>query len=130
MNLVFDTSAFSQLDLDRRLLREASRDVYGRRLLPFAADAELRFGYKVGDREEVNLKTQQQLMDVLSIELILPDATTNDMYADLAAWARKNGISTSNNDLWIAAVAVQYGAQLLTTDLDFTALPQVRLVHL
>lgn len=128
MILVFDTSSFSQiLNGDRLLIEKASNQEFTQFLLPLAADAELRYGFRNGNREERNLISYESIKRGYNAEVIAPDQDTAIMYAELATWCAKNGISLSNNDLWIAATTVQHGGRLLTTDKDFARLPQVSL---
>ncbi len=105
-------------------MEQATADTY---LLPLAVDAELRSGYRGGNREAANLTLYTTFLREFDIRIVNPDQTTAIAYAELAAWCKSHGIATSNNDLWIAATAVQHGAQLLTLDKDFAHIPQVRL---
>lgn len=128
-SLVLDTSAFSALAEDMAdIVAIVDRTSYEVILLPLAADAELRYGYKNGTKEAQNLIRYQAVMQALDITLALPNQQTSELYAELATWTKRHGVATSNNDLWIAATAVQHGAQLLTLDKDFGRIPQVRLV--
>ncbi len=131
MVLVFDTSALSQIiDRDLALIKVASRGEYTSLVLPLATDAELRYGFKHGNREASNLLLYENIKRDYGVQLAAPDQETALHHAELATWCRKHGKNLSNNDLWIAATAVQHGGQLLTTDNDFAALPQVRLANL
>lgn len=131
MTLVFDTTAFSGiLDGDSRLIEAASSKEFDEYVLPLAADAELRYGFKNGNREALNLHAYVGIKKVYNVRVVAPDQDTSLTYAELAAWGRRHGISISNNDLWIAATCVQAGAQLLALDKDYTRLPQVSLVEL
>lgn len=129
MTLVFDTSAFSKiLDEDALLISVASSNKFTDYILPLAADAELRFGFKNGNQEKSNLMSYEPIKQLYNLRIVAPDQDTAIIYADLATWCRQNGISLSNNDLWVAATCVQVGGKLLATDHDFAHLPQVSLV--
>jgi predicted nucleic acid-binding protein len=129
MTLVFDTSALSRLlKNDDRVVRAANASLYDSKLIPLATDAEVRFGFAYGSKQNENLKNYELFKQQFQLELVVPEESTAVVYADLATWCRKNGISLSGNDLWIAATCVQSGGQLLTLDKDFTRLPQVSLV--
>ena len=129
MNLVFDTSALSALlGDDDKIIEAASESAYTSFSVPLATDAELRFGYAYGTKQAENLKIYDRFCNQFGAIIVAPDHDTAVIYADLATWCRKNGISLSNNDLWIAATTVQLGGKLLTLDKDFAHLPQVSLV--
>lgn len=127
--LVFDTSGFSALASGHTSVLAVIDDVrFERFLVPLAVDAELRFWYKHGTREADNLLLYAQLIQDLAAEIIAPDEETSKVYAELATWSVDHGAAMTANDLWVAAAAVQYGAELLTFDVDFSRLPQVRVV--
>lgn len=131
MRLVFDTSSLSKiLDRDTKLIKTLSIQEPAAYVLPLAADAELRFGFKNGNREATNLDLYEHIKRDYGLEIALPDQDTAFIYADLAAYCRRHGLNLSNNDLWIAATCVQNAGRLLTLDKDFAALPQVTLVKL
>jgi predicted nucleic acid-binding protein len=50
---------------------------------------------------------------------------TSRCYAALKCWLRSAGTPIPENDVWIAALAVEHGLPLLTGDEHFAALPQV-----
>jgi predicted nucleic acid-binding protein len=98
MTLVFDTTALSRfLNEDLAILQVVASKEYNSYAIPFATDAEIRFGFINGSRQA----------------------------DELATWARKHGIALSNNDIWIAATCSQLGGRLLTLDGDFKHLPQI-----
>jgi len=129
--LVFDTSGLSRfLDEEEPITATVIDPSWTKRLIPLSADAELRFGFKYGNRERQNQEKYDKAREFFSLRITMPDQQTAILYAELATWCRQHGKSLSDNDLWIAATAVQHGGQLLTTDKDFAALPQVRLANL
>jgi tRNA(fMet)-specific endonuclease VapC len=50
---------------------------------------------------------------------------TSPIYADLKHYLRASGRLIPENDIWIAALAVETTATLVTGDAHFEALPQV-----
>lgn len=131
MYLVFDTSALSKIiDRNSKLIKITARPEFRAFLLPLATDAELRYGFKHGSREANNLDKYENIVRDYGLQLVCPDQETALHYADLAAYCRSNGISLSNNDLWIAAATVQTGGKLLTLDRDFARLPKLSLASI
>ncbi len=131
MILVFDTSAFSAvLGRNIQVVQASSNSIFTDYVLPLAADAELRFGFQLGNREQLNLEDYHAVKQLYNLQVTPPTEDTAVAYADLATWCRKHGVSLSHNDLWIAATCIVSGGQLLTLDKDFARLPQVSLVAL
>ena len=54
-------------------------------------------------------------------EVVNPDTTTAQIYGRIKADLRYNGQMIPDNDLWIAAVALQHGPTLMTRDNHFAA---------
>jgi tRNA(fMet)-specific endonuclease VapC len=94
--------------------------------MPIITVAELRAGFLHGQKvTKYGPILDEFLSDVRTTVLQITDDTV-PIYAELYAYSRSLGKQMSNNDLWIAALCVQYGYPLLTFDKDFDALPQVR----
>lgn len=131
MNLVFDTSALSKLlAKNEEILKAASSQSWERLIIPLASDAEIRSGFNYSSKAQQNLRVYEEFVKEFAIEIAQPDQTTSIVYADLATWCRKQDVSLSQNDLWIAACAVQNTARLLTLDADFEQLPQLTTVQI
>lgn len=82
---------------------------------------ELRKGiYKVinPDRERTKIET---LME--NIVVIMPDEITADIYAQVAADLEKRGQKIPENDVWIAAMALEYDMILARGDAHFDWVP-------
>jgi predicted nucleic acid-binding protein len=56
---------------------------------------------------------------MISIEVLYPDNNTLDYYATVYSQLRKKGKPIPTNDIWIAAIAIQYDLTLLTLDDHF-----------
>jgi predicted nucleic acid-binding protein len=53
------------------------------------------------------------------VHILLPDNATTSYFVDIAVFACKKGIQLSSHDIWIAALAEQWNATLVTFDNDF-----------
>ena len=91
-------------------------------LLPNVVVAELRYGFALGSKQEQNERLLARFLASQKIKLALPDSATTDYFVTIAAHARRNGVQLSTHDLWIAALAEQWEASLVTFDNDFTYL--------
>jgi predicted nucleic acid-binding protein len=120
--ILLDTNAYSALVLGKGSIVSVLQ-MSGQLYLCPPVIAELRLGFKLGSKEEENEKKLQKFLS--SSGMLDIDLETTNIYADLAAYARKCGFSLSHNDLWIAAISKQYGARLLTYDKDFSAFTDI-----
>jgi len=98
-------------------LRRPGEELY----LPLVALGEL---YK-GVAKSIHPEHQQKLVDdfVDRVSLLYPDVSTAESYARTAAALERQGRPLPENDLWIAAVALEYDMPLATRDAHFDRLP-------
>ena len=95
--------------------------------LPCIVVGELRYGATYSARVASNLMR----IDELLTDLVVVDCTveTAAIYARLKAGLRRTGRIIPDNDIWIAAIALEHDAALVTRDAHFdaiTELPTVR----
>jgi len=91
-------------------------------LLSAVVAGELLFGFHHGSRTEPN-RAELQLFLASPHVLLLPVTwTTADRFGRLAAQLRRAGRPLPTNDLWIAAHAIESGAELLSFDDHFSAI--------
>ena len=85
--------------------------------VPVTVIGELYYGaYKSQDANKHILKMQAFLQ---TCQTIHTDTTTADIYGRIKAVLIKKGKPIPENDIWIAAVALQYSLPLFTTDNHF-----------
>jgi tRNA(fMet)-specific endonuclease VapC len=72
-------------------------------------------------------ESARQLQDVLQLlrtSKVLPcDQDTGEYYARITVALRRQGTPIPDNDVWIAAVALQYALPLVTRDAHFQRVP-------
>ena len=118
MNVALDTNAYSdflrgatsRVDVVRRATRI---------FLPLIVVGELRAGFAAGNREAENLTNLGQFLASPRVAVLFPDELTAEHYARVFLQLRKLGAAIPTNDLWIAALAVQHGVELCTSDAHF-----------
>jgi len=95
--------------------------------LPWVVLGELHFGaYRTKHREDA----LAQIRDFLRIaELLLPDENTPEHYGKVKAELAKAGRPIPENDVWIAALALQYQFPLATRDEHFTVVPHLQVLR-
>lgn len=124
MNVALDTNAYSDMmrgESSRTEIVSRATRVY----LPLIVIAELRSGFAAGEltgRNEVEL---QGFLREPQVTVLLPDEDTTHHYARLHVYLKRKGRPIPPNDLWIAAMVVQHGLVLCTSDTHFDHLPQI-----
>lgn len=118
MRVLLDTSAYSELRRGHpevAALIRASQRVY----LSSIVVGELLFGFRLGTKFQANARDLEDLLAQPRIELLSVTYTTADRFALIASSLKRRGRALSNNDIWIAAHAMESGADLLSLDADF-----------
>jgi predicted nucleic acid-binding protein len=96
--------------------------------LPFVVLAELRAGFVVGKKGPENEKFLVKFINKPRVKLLYPDEDTTFHYAHLFKQLRTQATPIPTNDIWIAALAVQYDLLLFSRDTHFNHLPQLPLL--
>lgn len=89
--------------------------------LPLVALGELYKGALKSQRPDDNLQRISELMAILAV--LNPDGGTARKYAQAAAELERRGEPIPENDLWIAAMALECDMPLATLDAHFVRVP-------
>jgi tRNA(fMet)-specific endonuclease VapC len=89
---------------------------------------ELLSGFKAGNKEKKNREELAEFLDTPRIHVYGVDENTAEFYSEVLNNLRKKGKPIPTNDIWIAAVAFQYGLPLFTKDKHFKHVPGLVLV--
>jgi tRNA(fMet)-specific endonuclease VapC len=88
--------------------------------VPSIAVGELYYGANKSDRMQENM---EQVKRLVSISIILNcDADTGYKYGAVKNQLRRDGKPVPENDIWIAALALQHDLTLATRDKHFEAI--------
>ena len=98
----------------------------GRVYVPSIVLGELYYGVQKSSRPAENAKRIDALAQ--SAAVLACDSGTATVYGELKARLRERGTPIPENDLWIAALAVQHDLTLITRDAHFDVLPVLRTV--
>lgn len=118
MKLLLDTCAYTSLMqgwpevVDR--VRRAERI-----FLSAVVAGELIFGFRNGTRYESNIRGLRAFLDNPYVEFLAVTFTTSDRFGRIAAELRRKGRPIPTNDIWIAAHAMETGAELISSDSHF-----------
>ena len=80
---------------------------------------ELLFGFRHGSRFERNKRELDAFLANPYVEFLPVTLETADRFGRVAALLRKKGRPIPTNDIWIAAHAMESGAELLSSDDHF-----------
>ena len=129
MNLLFDTNVYSELMRGResvaRLVRRSAR-LY----LSAVVAGELLYGFRYGTRFASNLEELDAFCEKPYVSLVPVTRVTADRYSRIAAELRRTGTPIPTNDIWIAAHAMETGAELVSVDLHFAQIQGLVWTHL
>jgi len=126
MRLLLDTNAYSALRRGEDSVASFVR-ASEQLLMSAIVVGELLYGFRHGSRLERNLSELRAFLQDTHVELLPVHWTTADRFGRIAADLRKLGTPIPTNDVWIAAHAMEHGADLLSFDRHFEAVPGLAL---
>ena len=83
--------------------------------------------HKYSIQIENNIKNINKLIS--TYEVLNIDSETSAIYGKVKAILRKNGTPIPENDIWIAATAIQHKLNLSTRDNHFKQIPDLNLLN-
>ena len=118
MKALLDTSAYSELKRGHsgvaELLRQSQAIVFS----PIVV-GELLYGFRRTRHSEHNLRELQEFLENPFVSLVPVTVVTADRFSRIALGLRAKGRPIPTNDIWIAAQAMETGADLLSFDQHF-----------
>ena len=93
--------------------------------IPLIVIAEQRAGFANGNQQEKNERVLTKFLNKDGVSVLCPNEQTTYFYANLYTYLRKHGTPIPTNDLWIAALVIQYNLTLYDRDSVFDNLPQL-----
>lgn len=125
--ILLDTNAYSRLiNLSDRNVLEAIEEAETVFISTIVL-GELLSGFKLGSKEKANRELLKRLLEKSTVEIVLINKETSEIYADIINILAKNGKPIPTNDVWIAASTIENGAVLVTYDTHFLIIPGLRL---
>lgn len=93
--------------------------------IPLVVLAEIKAGFLGGTERHRNEILLRKLLSKTTVGVLLPDRETAEHYARLFVQLKRAGTPVPDNDLWIAALALQHDLLLITRDRHFKNIPQL-----
>ena len=118
MKILLDTSAYVGF---KRGTEEVVDSVTGAEAVLFSPVVlgELMFGFRNGNRFKENMDELNKFLEHKVVEIIHIWKTTSDRYSRIALHLKRQGTPIPSNDIWVAAQAIEHGAELITLDKHF-----------
>jgi len=117
-NILIDTTIYSAFKRNDRETIEILKSVefIG---ISTTVLGEIYSGFKLGNKEKLNRYELELFLDTPRVHFLNLDETTAEIYAAIFKQLKTKGKPIPTNDIWIAAIAMQYGLALLTLDKHF-----------
>ncbi len=93
--------------------------------IPLVVLAELKAGIYGGAHGRRNEAILQKFLAKSTVDVLLPTRETAEQYARLFVQLKRAGTPIPDNDLWIAALALERELTLITRDRYFDRIPQL-----
>lgn len=126
--VMFDTSAYSAFMRGHPEIKQAVREADGIYLNPIVL-GELEAGFMRGSRIRKNKRELDAFMTSPRVGILPIDEATSVRYAVILDSLWRAGTPIPTNDMWIAATAMEYGLQVLTTDDHYLKVVQIVVHH-
>jgi predicted nucleic acid-binding protein len=124
MRVALDTNRIVDLfrgdaELAERL--ESCEEVW----IPLIVLGEFKAGFQAGTQRRRNELLLNKLLAKPTVGVLLLTPETAEHYARLFVQLRSAGTPVPDNDLWIAALALEHNLFLVTRDRHFARIPQL-----
>jgi tRNA(fMet)-specific endonuclease VapC len=120
VRILLDTNAYSALMRGHAEVADRVRRAEGI-ILSTVVAGELLFGFRSGRRLDANQGQFRKFLDNPYVSVLPVSLVTADRFARIGASLRAKGRPIPSNDMWIAAHALESGAELLSADEHFEA---------
>ena len=126
MNILLDTSAYSELHRGNETVLQVMRQA-ATVAVPSIVLGELYSGFKAGTKYSENSERLAKFLAKPTVRVVNVTEATALRYAEVNHYLRSKGKPIPTNDVWIAALALEHGFQLLTIDSHFHEIPMLLL---
>ena len=118
MRILLDSNAYSRLMRGDRQVADLVRSAE-EVLLSATVAGELLYGFRRGSRFERNVAELRSFLESPFVSFVEAGMVTSDRYSRIAAALRAKGRPIPTNDVWVAAHAMETGADLVSADGHF-----------
>ncbi len=129
MRVLLDSNVYSGLmrgdEQTAAVVRDATEV-----LMSAVVVGELLYGFRHGSRFDRNAADLRSFLDNPYVSFVPVGPVTADRYSRIAATLRARGNPIPTNDVWIAAHAMETGADLVSADRHFEAVDGIAWLRL
>ena len=129
MRVLLDTSAYSAFKRGHEptlsLIRQSEEIIFSS-----VVAGELLAGFRWGTRFHENYDELRAFLAHERVRLVTVSLRTSDRYGRLYATLRRRGTPIPTNDMWVAAHALETGAELATMDRHFACIENLAMIDL
>ena len=118
MRILLDTNAYSAIGRGHPAATQILRGAEGV-VLSTVMLGEVLAGFRAGSRWQENLANLNRFLAEPRVQVAPVTRTTADRYSRIWAALRRKGKPIPTNDVWIAAHAMETGADLISFDPHF-----------
>jgi tRNA(fMet)-specific endonuclease VapC len=93
--------------------------------IPLMVLGEIKAGFYGGTQQHRNEILLRRLLAKPTVGVLFPGRETAEQYARLFVQLKRAGTPVPDNDLWIAALALEKDLALITRDQHFEHIPQL-----
>ena len=93
--------------------------------VPLMVLGEIKAGFYGGAQRHRNEALIQRFLAKATVSLLIPGRETAEHYARIFVQLKRAGPPVPDNDLWIAALALEHDLTLITRDRHFERIPQL-----
>lgn len=129
MRAILDTSAYLAFVRNHPAVVARVRALEQIYLTPIVL-GELYFCFLGSHRRDDNERNLQRFLSSHRARVLPIRQDTARRFAVIFHDLRTRGVSLPANDMWIAASAMEWGLELLTTDAHFLKIPQIVVQHI
>ena len=129
MRVLLDSNAYSRLMRGDEQAAAVARDAT-EVLMSAVVIGELLYGFRHGSRFDRNAIDLRSFLDNPYVSFVPVGPVTADRYSRIAAALRARGNPIPTNDVWIAAHAMETGADLVSADRHFEAVDGIAWLRL
>lgn len=121
MRVLLDTNAYAALFRGHPGVVDRVRKAEQVHISSIVA-GELIFGFRNGNKYEANYRDLESFLESPYVTLLPVTLATAERFGRIAAALKRKGRPLPTNDIWIAAHAMESGADLLSFDRHFDSI--------
>jgi tRNA(fMet)-specific endonuclease VapC len=124
VTLCMDTNAYAALKRGNQQIQgllESADEI----LIPTIVLGELYAGFAMGSRESANRRALSSFLHMTGVTVVPVSDRVAERYGALMKSLKAQGMPVHTNDVWIASIALETGARILSLDAHFSKIPAV-----